>query len=144
MAGAPMAGPAGQERARGGRAMCAARRGRGGQARACTTKFPGQAAAYSRDYAGDDGRRGSGGPGRRQFRPRLIEQTARAMVTSGMKAAGYQYVNIDDCWLAAQRAADGQLQPNPATFPQGITAVADYVHSLGLKLGIYEDAGTAT
>jgi len=74
----------------------------------------------------------------------LIEQTARAMVTSGMKAAGYQYVNIDDCWLAAQRAADGQLQPNPATFPQGITAVADYVHSLGLKLGIYEDAGTAT
>jgi alpha-galactosidase len=74
----------------------------------------------------------------------LIEQTAKAMVTSGMKAAGYQYVNIDDCWLAPQRAADGQLQPNPVTFPRGITAVADYVHSLGLKLGIYEDAGTAT
>jgi alpha-galactosidase len=74
----------------------------------------------------------------------LIEQTAKAMVTSGMKAAGYQYVNVDDCWLASSRAAGGQLQANPATFPQGIKAVADYVHSLGLKFGIYEDAGTTT
>jgi alpha-galactosidase len=74
----------------------------------------------------------------------LIEQTALAMHTDGMQAAGYRYVNIDDCWLASTRAADGQLQANPATFPQGIKAVADYVHSLGLKLGIYEDAGTAT
>jgi alpha-galactosidase len=74
----------------------------------------------------------------------LIEQTALAMHTDGMQAAGYDYVNIDDCWLAPARAADGQLQANPTTFPQGIKAVADYVHSLGLKLGIYEDAGTAT
>jgi alpha-galactosidase len=74
----------------------------------------------------------------------LIEQTALAMVTSGMKAAGYQYVNIDDCWLDSQRAADGSLQADPAKFPDGIKAVADYVHSLGLKLGIYEDAGTKT
>jgi alpha-galactosidase len=74
----------------------------------------------------------------------LIEQTAKAMVTSGMKAAGYQYVNIDDCWLDSQRAADGSLQADPAKFPGGIKPVADYVHSLGLKLGIYEDVGTET
>jgi len=74
----------------------------------------------------------------------IVEQTAKAMVTSGMKAAGYKYVNIDDCWLASQRAADGELQANPVTFPGGIKPVADYVHSLGLKLGIYEDVGTST
>jgi alpha-galactosidase len=74
----------------------------------------------------------------------LIEQTALAMHTDGMQAAGYDYVNIDDCWLATTRAADGQLQASPTTFPRGIKAVAGYVHSLGLKLGIYEDAGTAT
>jgi alpha-galactosidase len=74
----------------------------------------------------------------------LIEQTAKAMHTDGMQAAGYKYVNVDDCWLASTRAANGQLQANPTTFPQGIKPVADYVHSLGLKFGIYEDAGTST
>jgi alpha-galactosidase len=74
----------------------------------------------------------------------LIESAAKYMHTSGMQAAGYQYVNIDDCWLEPQRGADGQLVADPAKFPQGIPAVAQYVHSLGLKLGIYEDAGTST
>jgi alpha-galactosidase len=74
----------------------------------------------------------------------LVEQTAQAMVADGMKAAGYQYVNIDDCWAEPNRDANGNLVPNPAKFPDGIKAVADYVHSLGLKLGIYEDSGTAT
>jgi alpha-galactosidase len=74
----------------------------------------------------------------------LIEQTAAAMVSSGMKAAGYQYVNIDDCWQAPVRAANGRLQADPATFPDGIGSVARYVHALDLKLGIYEDAGTKT
>jgi alpha-galactosidase len=74
----------------------------------------------------------------------LVEQTAQFMVTSGMKAAGYDYVNIDDCWPAAQRDANGNLVANPAKFPDGIAAVAAYVHSLGLKLGIYADDGTAT
>src|SRR5579875_1308741 len=74
----------------------------------------------------------------------LVEQTADAMVANGMKAAGYKYVNIDDCWLEKQRNSDGQLVPDPTKFPDGIKAVADYVHSKGLKLGIYEDAGTAT
>ena len=75
---------------------------------------------------------------------RLVEQSAQAMVASGMKAAGYRYVNIDDCWLARQRDASGNLQADPVKFPDGIAAVADYVHSLGLELGIYEDVGTAT
>src|SRR5690348_1063264 len=74
----------------------------------------------------------------------LIEDTALAMHTNGMQAAGYQYVNIDDCWLLKSRSADGHLVPDPAKFPDGIKGTADYVHSLGLKLGIYEDAGTLT
>ena len=55
----------------------------------------------------------------------LVEQTADAMVANGMKAAGYQYVNIDDCWALPQRDADGNLVPDPAKFPHGIAAVAD-------------------
>ncbi|NII09550.1 glycoside hydrolase family 27 protein [Oleiagrimonas sp. C23AA] len=75
---------------------------------------------------------------------KLVEATADAMVSSGMKAAGYQYVNIDDCWLLKKRSADGKLVPDPRKFPHGIKAVADYVHRKGLKLGIYESAGTTT
>ncbi len=74
----------------------------------------------------------------------LIEGAARYIHDSGMQAAGYRYVNIDDCWLESSRNAAGELVPDPAKFPQGIAAVADYVHGLGLKLGIYEDAGTQT
>ena len=74
----------------------------------------------------------------------LVEQTAQYMVTSGMKAAGYQYVNIDDCWSEMSRDANGNLVPDPTKFPDGIKGTADYVHSLGLKLGLYAEAGTAT
>ena len=74
----------------------------------------------------------------------LIRSTADAMVQSGMKAAGYEYVNIDDCWMAPERDANGDLQADPVRFPHGIKAIADYVHSLGLKLGIYSSAGTKT
>ncbi len=74
----------------------------------------------------------------------LVEQTAQEMVANGMKAAGYDYVNIDDCWMAGSRDASGSLVADPTRFPGGIKPVADYVHSLGLKLGIYEDAGTTT
>jgi alpha-galactosidase len=74
----------------------------------------------------------------------LVEQTAQTMVANGMKAAGYQYVNIDDCWMAGSRDSAGNLVADPMRFPDGIKAVADYVHGLGLKLGIYEDAGTTT
>ncbi|NUQ96776.1 MAG: alpha-galactosidase [Streptomyces sp.] len=74
----------------------------------------------------------------------LIKSTAQAMHTDGMQAAGYQYVNIDDCWLTKSRDSSGHLVPDPAKFPDGIKGTADYVHSLGLKLGIYEDAGLQT
>jgi alpha-galactosidase len=74
----------------------------------------------------------------------LIKSTALAMHNDGMQAAGYQYVNIDDCWMTSSRNSAGQLVPDPAKFPDGISGTAAYVHSLGLKLGIYEDAGTST
>jgi hypothetical protein len=66
------------------------------------------------------------------------------MVSSGMAAAGYEYVNIDDCWMAPERDAQGRLQADPERFPSGIKAIADYVHAKGLKLGIYSSVGTAT
>ena len=65
------------------------------------------------------------------------------MVSSGMKDAGYEYVNIDDCWHG-ERDERGFIQPDPERFPSGMKALADYVHSLGLKLGIYSDAGWKT
>jgi len=75
----------------------------------------------------------------------LIEQTADIFVSSGLKDAGYQYVNIDDCWMTNERdPVTGRLVPDPVKFPNGIKGTADYVHSKGLKLGIYEDAGTMT
>jgi alpha-galactosidase len=74
----------------------------------------------------------------------LIRETADAMVSSGMAAAGYTYVNIDDCWMAPERDPQGRLQPDPQRFPSGIKAIADHVHAKGLKLGIYSSAGTAT
>jgi alpha-galactosidase len=73
----------------------------------------------------------------------LIRETANAMVTNGMKAAGYQYVNIDDCWQVS-RDAQGNIVPDPKNFSSGIKALADYVHSKGLKLGVYTDAGRMT
>ena len=73
----------------------------------------------------------------------LIRETADAMVRSGMRDAGYQYVNIDDCWHG-QRDSLGFIQPDPARFPSGMKALADYVHAHGLKLGIYSDAGSKT
>jgi alpha-galactosidase len=73
----------------------------------------------------------------------LIRETADAMVASGMKDAGYQYVNIDDCWHG-ERDAQGFIHPNKEHFPSGMKALADYVHARGLKLGIYSDAGWKT
>jgi alpha-galactosidase len=73
----------------------------------------------------------------------LIRQTADAMVSSGMRDAGYIYVNIDDCWHGI-RDSLGFIHEDPARFPSGMKALADYVHSRGLKLGIYSDAGTNT
>ncbi|GCF10950.1 RICIN domain-containing protein [Dictyobacter arantiisoli] len=74
----------------------------------------------------------------------LVRKQADAMVSSGMQAAGYKYINIDDCWETSSRDSSGNLVADPNKFPNGIKAVADYVHSKGLKLGIYNDAGTKT
>jgi alpha-galactosidase len=73
----------------------------------------------------------------------LIKSMADAMVSSGMKDAGYQYVVIDDCWQVS-RDATGNIVADPQRFPSGIKALADYIHSKGLKFGIYSDAGTQT
>lgn len=74
---------------------------------------------------------------------RLIRETADAIVSSGMRDAGYQYVVIDDCWQV-ERGADGRIVPDPQRFPSGMKALADYVHAKGLRFGIYSDAGTLT
>jgi alpha-galactosidase len=73
----------------------------------------------------------------------IIRAQADAMATNGMQAAGYQFINIDDCW-AVSRDRNGVIVADPVKFPYGIQALADYVHSKGLKLGIYSDHGTET
>jgi len=73
----------------------------------------------------------------------LIRGAADAMVKTGMKDAGYQYVVIDDCWQVS-RDQQGNIVPDPQRFPNGMKAVGDYIHSLGFKFGIYSDAGSQT
>ena len=73
----------------------------------------------------------------------LVRGIADALVETGMRDAGYVYVNLDDCWHG-ERDADGFIQADPKRFPSGMKALADYVHAKGLKLGIYSDCGTAT
>ncbi|AWB65540.1 alpha-galactosidase [Saccharobesus litoralis] len=73
----------------------------------------------------------------------IIRKQADAMVSSGMKEAGYEYIVIDDCWQNG-RDEDGRILADKSKFPSGIKALADYVHSKGLKFGLYSDAGTKT
>lgn len=73
----------------------------------------------------------------------MIKEMADAMVSSGMRDAGYEYVVIDDCWQV-DRDAEGNIVPDPKRFPSGMKALADYVHSKGLKFGLYSCAGTLT
>jgi alpha-galactosidase len=73
----------------------------------------------------------------------LIKEMADAMVASGMKDAGYQYIVIDDCWQVS-RDANGTIVADPKRFPSGMKALADYVHGKGLKFGLYSDAGART
>ena len=74
---------------------------------------------------------------------KIIRDTADAMASNGMKEAGYRYIVIDDCWHG-QRDENGFITADSAKFPSGIKALADYVHSKGLKFGIYSDAGRQT
>ncbi|OOG58537.1 alpha-galactosidase [Rhodanobacter sp. B05] len=73
----------------------------------------------------------------------VIRQAADTMVSSGMKDAGYEYIVIDDCWQSG-RNAKGQIVADPQRFPSGMKALGDYIHSRGLKFGIYSDAGKLT
>jgi alpha-galactosidase len=78
-----------------------------------------------------------------QITAELVMQTADTFITSGLKDAGYEYVVMDDIWEADERV-DGRLVADPQKFPHGITPVVDYVHSRGLKFGIYSCAGSHT
>ncbi|MFB0515015.1 MAG: glycoside hydrolase family 27 protein [Candidatus Neomarinimicrobiota bacterium] len=73
----------------------------------------------------------------------LIREIADALVSSGMRDAGYRYVVIDDCWQVG-RDDQGNIIPDPERFPSGMKALADYIHAKGLKFGLYSDAGMMT
>ena len=79
-----------------------------------------------------------------EINDKLIREAADAFVSEGLKDAGYEYVVIDDCWSEKQRDKNGKLVPDHWKFPEGIKPVADYVHSKGLKFGMYSCAGTHT
>jgi alpha-galactosidase len=79
-----------------------------------------------------------------QFNETMIRGIADKVIELGLKDAGYQYINIDDCWANWQRDSQGNLKPNPERFPSGIKALADYIHSKGLRFGLYSSAGTWT
>jgi len=74
----------------------------------------------------------------------LIRETALSMKEKGYLKAGYQYIVIDDCWSLKERDSEGRLVPDPAKFPRGMKDLADYVHSLGFKFGMYSCAGVQT
>lgn len=75
----------------------------------------------------------------------VIKSAAYMLATSGLRDLGYVYVNIDDCWAMQEgRGPARQLIPDPIRFPSGISGLAEYIHGLGLKLGLYSDAGTNT
>jgi alpha-galactosidase len=75
---------------------------------------------------------------------KLVRAIADDMVNSGMKDAGYTYLVLDDGWMAKERNSNGDLVPDPEKFPNGIKSLIDYVHSKGLKFGLYNCAGTKT
>ncbi len=74
----------------------------------------------------------------------LIFDTADKMVETGLLELGYEYLVIDDCWSLRERDENGRLVADPKKFPHGMKAVADYVHSKGLKFGMYSCAGNLT
>ncbi|KXS16373.1 glycoside hydrolase family 27 protein [Gonapodya prolifera JEL478] len=74
----------------------------------------------------------------------LAREIADSMVAEGYLEAGYQYLNLDDCWQISRDPVSNKIAADPKTFPSGIKALADYVHAKGLKLGLYSDAGVMT
>jgi alpha-galactosidase len=80
----------------------------------------------------------------KEIHEEMVRQVVDALVSSGMTGAGYTYVNIDDGWQLGMRDATGNLQHDPKRFPSGMKALGDYIHSKGLKFGIYTSAGVQT
>ncbi|KAB8071821.1 putative alpha-galactosidase A [Aspergillus leporis] len=74
----------------------------------------------------------------------LLVETADAMASNGLLKAGYDRINLDDCWMTYHRADNGSLQWNTTKFPQGLPWLGQYVKSKGFKFGIYEDSGNLT
>ena len=75
---------------------------------------------------------------------KVVRDAADKIVEMGYKDVGYTYVVIDDCWSLKERDSNGRLQHDPVKFPSGMKALADYIHSKGLKFGMYSCAGTHT
>jgi len=74
----------------------------------------------------------------------LIKQTADLMVSTGLAAKGYRYINLDDCWQIERNAATKEIIEDKTKFPSGMAALSEYVHSKGLLFGLYSDAGFKT
>jgi alpha-galactosidase len=75
---------------------------------------------------------------------KLVKETAFVMIESGMQAAGYKYIVLDDVWMTKERDAQGDLVADPVKFPSGMKALGDFLHEHGFKFGIYNCAGTKT
>lgn len=73
-----------------------------------------------------------------------IKSMAQAMIDIGLKDVGFEYINLDDCWGNTQRDANDNIQPDPDRFPSGMKATADWLHSVGLKFGLYTSMGDTT
>ncbi len=74
----------------------------------------------------------------------LVKEVAQAMIDSGMRDAGYVYINLDDGWMLRERDADGNLVPDPEKFPNGLKYLSNWLHERGFKFGLYNCAGTHT
>jgi len=74
----------------------------------------------------------------------LMFETVDTLVSSGLAALGYEYLNLDDCWMGPNRDENGNLVADPDRFPSGMAVLADYAHSNGLKFGLYSSAGYET
>lgn len=75
---------------------------------------------------------------------RLLLDTSAKLVSAGLRDVGYNYVVLDDCWSVGRRSSDHWLVEDPDKFPRGMKAVADDIHNLALKFGMYSSAGEMT
>ena len=70
--------------------------------------------------------------------------SAKWVKANGMKAIGWEYINLDDCWVGQERTSEGKIQPDAGRFPRGLQPVIEHVHSLGLRFGLYTSVGDTT